>query len=74
MTVRSAIRMRPVELFNLGEDPQEKRNLVDEKSTVARKLNNRVVEIYKHASKQKSVKAQLDEQLKERLRALGYIR
>jgi arylsulfatase A-like enzyme len=64
----------PVELFSLGEDPQEKRNLVDEKPTVARKLSNRVVEIYKHASKQKSVKAQLDEQLKERLRALGYIR
>jgi arylsulfatase A-like enzyme len=64
----------PVELFNLGDDPQEKQNLVDEKPTVARKLNNRVVEIYKHASKRKSVKAQLDEQLKERLRALGYIR
>jgi arylsulfatase A-like enzyme len=64
----------PVELFNLAEDPQEKRNLVDEKPTVARKLNSRVVEIYKHASQRKPVKAQLDEQLKERLRALGYIR
>jgi hypothetical protein len=41
---------------------------------VARELNSRVVEIYKQASQRKPVKAQLDESLKERLRALGYIR
>jgi arylsulfatase A-like enzyme len=64
----------PVELFNLAEDPQEKKNLAHEKPTVARELNSRVVEIYKQASQRKPVKAQLDESLKERLRALGYIR
>ncbi|MBN2409546.1 MAG: sulfatase [Candidatus Aminicenantes bacterium] len=64
----------PVELFNLGEDPQEKRNLADEKSAVARALNDRVVAVYKNAGRRKPVKVELDEQLKERLRALGYIR
>jgi len=64
----------PIELFNIAEDPLEVRNLADEKPDVARELNNRIVEIYKQAGRRKSVKAQVDENLKEQLRALGYIR
>lgn len=64
----------PIELFDLAEDPQEKRSLADEKPSVARDLNNRIVETYKQSGPKKSVKAQIDEKLKEQLRALGYIR
>ena len=64
----------PIELYDVAEDPQEKQNLAEGKPTVARELNNRIVEIYKQASRRKSVKAHVDENLKEQLRALGYIR
>jgi arylsulfatase A-like enzyme len=63
-----------VELFDLARDPGEKRNLADEEPAVARELNSRVVEIYKRTGVRKAAKIELDEALKERLRALGYIR
>jgi len=64
----------PVELFDLADDPREKKNLVDEEPAVARELDNRIVGIYKKTGERKPAKAELDEDLKERLRALGYIR
>lgn len=64
----------PVEMFDLSEDPQEKRNLADERPAAARALNERMVEIYRKAGRRQPVKVELDEPLKERLRALGYNR
>jgi len=64
----------PVELFNLAEDPRETRNVADAKPSLARRLNNRIVEIYRHYGREKPSKAQIDERLREELRALGYIR
>lgn len=63
-----------VELFDLAEDPGEQKNVVGERSSLARELNNRIVDIYKKAGPRKAAKVALDEALKERLRALGYIR
>jgi arylsulfatase A-like enzyme len=63
-----------VELFDLAADPGEKKNVAGEKPAVARELNNRVVGIYRNAGKRKPAKTEMDDALKERLRALGYIR
>ena len=64
----------PVELFDLAADSREEKNLSDEKPAAARELNNRILEIYQNAGQRKSAKVEIDEALKERLRALGYIR
>jgi arylsulfatase A-like enzyme len=63
-----------IELFDVAQDPRERQNLADEKLAVARKLNSRIVDIFKRAGQRKSVKAQVDDNLQEQLRALGYIR
>jgi arylsulfatase A-like enzyme len=63
-----------VELYDLAEDAGEKRNVAGERAAVARELNRRVVEIYKKAVARKADRIEMDEALKERLRALGYIR
>jgi arylsulfatase A-like enzyme len=63
-----------VELYDLAEDPGEKRNVVGERTAAARELNGRIVDIYRKSGGRKAAKIELDEALKERLRALGYIR
>ena len=67
-------RVPAIELYDLAADPQEKKNIVDEKPAAARELNRRIIEIYKNSGVRKAAKVELDETLKERLRALGYIR
>jgi arylsulfatase A-like enzyme len=67
-------RVPAIELFNVDRDPKEKTNLADENPAVARVLNGRITEILKKAGQRKSEKAQVDDNLKEQLRALGYIR
>jgi arylsulfatase A-like enzyme len=64
----------PVEFYDLGKDPFEKKNSVAEKSKLISQLVQKINEIYKNAKKRKTGKAEIDEKLREQLRALGYIR
>ncbi|MBN1223582.1 MAG: sulfatase [Candidatus Aminicenantes bacterium] len=63
----------PVELFELSEDPQEKRNIAHERSELVNQLIRFIEDLYGKAKKRKSLRPEIDETLKEQLRALGYI-
>jgi len=63
-----------VEFYDLDKDPFEKKNRAAEKSKLISQLTQQINEIYKNAKKRKTGKAEIDEKLKEQLRALGYIR
>jgi len=63
-----------VELFNLSVDPGEYSNIVDEESSIANRIIDRIEKIYNSAKRKRPGKAVLDEELKKQLRALGYIK
>jgi len=63
-----------VELYDLAEDPEERQNVADERSHLANQIIQRIDEIYKSARKKKTIKLDMDQELKRQLRALGYIR
>jgi arylsulfatase A-like enzyme len=63
-----------VELYDLDRDPEEKRNLADEKSHLANQIIQKIDEINRSARKKKTKKLEMDQELKKRLKALGYIR
>ncbi len=64
----------PVELYNLAHDPGEKTSLTDRRPDIVRRLAALRERYLAPAKKGRSVRADLDEELKARLRALGYIR
>ncbi len=63
----------PVELYNLAEDPGEKKDIAEEKTDLVDQIIRQINEIYSKAKKKKTGRPEIDEKLKERLRALGYI-
>jgi arylsulfatase A-like enzyme len=64
----------PVELYDLGLDPKELRNIADERPRLANLLIRKIDEIIQAVREKKTKKLELDEDLKKQLRALGYIR
>lgn len=62
-----------IELYDLESDPREKKNLAQEKSRFVREMMSEVEELYKRAGKGKRTPVKIDERLRERLKALGYI-
>jgi arylsulfatase A-like enzyme len=64
----------PVELYDLSESPAEKKNIVDEKPRIASRLVQLINDLYAKIKEGKSEKADIDKELLEQLRALGYLR
>jgi len=62
------------ELYDLAQDPDEKRNIAAEKKDLVARLTKKIQEIYQQAGKRKEEKVKIDEELKRELKALGYIR
>ncbi len=63
----------PVELYNLAEDPDEIKDIAEEMTDLVDQIIRQINEIYSEAKKKKTDRPEIDERLKERLRALGYI-
>ncbi len=63
-----------VELYDLSQDPAEKRNIAAEKRNLVAQLTKKIEELYQQAWKRKEEKVKIDEELKRELKALGYIR
>lgn len=64
----------PIELYDLNEDPHEKNDLSGQKNQTASEIIRRIEDIFSRAVKRTLLKPEIDERLKEQLRALGYIR
>lgn len=62
----------PFELYNLRNDPHEKNNLYREDSKIAKEMLEMIKE-YKKKTPPKVEKGIIDEELKSKLKALGYI-
>jgi len=64
-----------IELFDLSQDPLERRNLANQEGEVARRMLQQA-QTFLQAAKREGVskKALMDRELEERLRALGYIK
>lgn len=63
-----------VELYDLGTDPEEDRNIADQRPRVASAMIRVIDEIIQAIPEKKTEKLEMDEELREQLRALGYIR
>jgi arylsulfatase A-like enzyme len=66
-------KIEPVELYDLAEDSIETKNIADEKIKFVDQIIRQVNEIYSQAKQRKTAKPEIDEELKKRLEALGYI-
>ncbi len=64
----------PVELYDLEMDPEEKKNIADERVDLANRIIQRIDQIKEAAGKRNTRKLAFDEELKKQLKALGYIR
>jgi arylsulfatase A-like enzyme len=64
----------PVEFYDLAQDPDERRNIVEERAASANRIIRRIDEVYKAARKRKTGKLTMGEELRKQLKALGYIR
>jgi arylsulfatase A-like enzyme len=64
----------PVELYELIKDPGEELNIADHRADLVNQLIRTIEDLYSQARKRKSLKPEIDEDLKEQLRALGYIK
>lgn len=66
--------LKPVELYDLKQDSIERKNIADKKSVLVNQIIQQINEIYSKAKKRKISRPEIDEKLKEQLKALGYIR
>ena len=66
--------MGPVELYDLGLDPEEQQNVADERPELASQMVQKINDILRAAPEKKTRKLEMDEELKKQLKALGYIR
>jgi arylsulfatase A-like enzyme len=64
----------PIELYELARDPEEKTSVTGLHPDIVRRLAGLRDRFLARSGKSRSVKADLDEDLKAKLRALGYIR
>jgi arylsulfatase A-like enzyme len=65
----------PDKLFHLAEDPEEKHNVIDEYPDVEEQLRNRLAEhrqLVESTASEDVQRPDMDEEVKERLRRLGY--
>jgi arylsulfatase A-like enzyme len=63
-----------VELYDLAEDPFERKNIASEKPEIVSRLTKRIGDTYQRSREKKKAKIEMDEDLKKQLKALGYIR
>jgi len=66
--------LSPVELYDLAQDPEEKHNIVDERSPSANQIILEIDRIIRSARKRNTEKLEIDQELRKQLKALGYIR
>jgi arylsulfatase A-like enzyme len=64
----------PVEVYDLIQDPEEKKNIVGMRSELANQIIQDIDRIFKEAKKRGTGKLKMSEKLKKQLEALGYIR
>lgn len=63
-----------VEVYDLIQDPKERRNIADRRSELANQMIQEINRIFKEARRRKTGKLEIDEELRRQLKALGYIR
>ena len=63
-----------VELYELKSDPREELNIADNRAALVNRLIRTIEVLYSQARKRRSLRPEIDEDLKEQLRALGYIK
>jgi arylsulfatase A-like enzyme len=63
----------PVELYDLREDPAEKKNIADKNADLVRRLTAQMDGLFKNARPRQPAKTQMTKELEDQLRALGYI-
>jgi hypothetical protein len=63
-----------LELYKLDNDPHERENRVRDYSRLVNQMVRIINDIYKKAKKRKPGETVIDENVREQLRALGYIR
>jgi len=68
------LALNPVEVYDLIQDPKEQRNIADRRSELANQMIQEINKIYKEAKRRKTGKLEIDEELRRKLKALGYIR
>jgi len=64
----------PLELYELKSDPSEELNVADSRTDLVNQLIRTIEDLYSQAKKRRSLKPEIDKDLKEQLRALGYIK
>lgn len=72
---KSKESVKDIEIYDLQRDPKEKTNIIGKQRKLGQKLIDILNEYYREKQKvqRKKEQLQLDEKLKEKLRALGYL-